>query len=76
MAWGHRKTDATLDGVREVDLVRVGVQEADVDDLGVEDVAYRVADHVVDALHVRLVGERGLHAVDDRDLGSRARSSR
>ena len=34
-----------------------------------EDLADLVADRVVDALDVQLGGERGLHAVDDRELG-------
>ncbi len=63
------ETDAALQRVREVEQPLFRVVHADVDHLGVEDVAQRVPNRIVDALHVGLGGERGLHAVDDRHLG-------
>ena len=46
------------------------VDDADVDDLGVEDLADLVPDQLVHRLHVEVLGEAALHAVDDRELGS------
>ena len=45
------------------------VVDADVDDLRVEDLLELVADDVVDRLQLELAGERGLHAVDQCELG-------
>ena len=51
------------------------VVDGDVDDLRVEDLLELVADEVVDRLRIELAGDRGLDAVDQRQLGVRCRVS-
>ena len=55
--------------VREADEPGFLVVDGDVDDLGVEDLLDLVPDEVVHRLHVELLGESLLDAVDDRQLG-------
>ena len=62
--------DAPLDPVREADDLSFRVVDGDVDDLRVEDVADLVADQLVHAAHLELLGQSLLDAVDDRELGS------
>ena len=64
-----RVADAALDRVREMKKPGRLVVDADVDDLRVEDLLDLVADDVVDRLELELAGERGLDAVDQRELG-------
>ena len=60
---------AVLVRIRMVDQVGLWIVDADAHVRVVEDLADLVADRVVDALDVELGRERGLHAVDDRQLG-------
>ena len=60
---------APLEHVREVEEARGLVVHGDVDDLGVEDLLDLGADDVVDPLRLELAGDRGLDAVDQRELG-------
>ena len=48
------------------------VDERDIDDLRVEDLLDFVADQVVHGLAIEPLGEPGLNAVDDRELGGAA----
>ena len=64
-----REAHAALDLVREVEQAGRFVVDRDVDDLRVEDLLDLVADDVVDRLELELAGERGLDAVDQRELG-------
>ena len=60
---------ASLDHVGEGEQPARLVVDGDADDLRVEHLADPVADEVVDRLRVELPGDRGLDAVDQRQLG-------
>ena len=65
-----RDANATLDRVRVASDLVLEVENADIHDLGVKDLLDLVTDQVVHRLHVKLLGEALLDAVDDRQLGS------
>ena len=60
--------DALLDRVRVVDAVVCGVVQANVNYLGIEDLVQLVAHELVHLLHVELLRQALLDAVDDRQL--------
>ena len=60
---------AALDHVGEEEHPARIVVDRDADHLRVEDLAHPVADEVIDRLRVELPGDRGLDAVDQRQLG-------
>ena len=68
----HRRigeAHATLDRVGEADLVSFPIDDSDVHHLGIEDRLDLVADEVVHRLHVELLRQPFLHAVDDGQFG-------
>ena len=49
--------------------VGFGLDDADVQHLGIEDLADLLPHQLVHGIHVEVLGQAALHAVDDRELG-------